>query len=164
AELLGPDAHAWLASTVALLRVKSPEPEPQPITSRITTIPPRGLLTLSRAAPPALGGGRHSQEAGDHAALEQAVQDRAKDRLIEGSDVQQEREHREDRKRDGELHPRLQCLPPEDYRRRRRLGGARRLVHRRSMIFGALVDDDGPLVDEARGDLHRSQRRPSICG
>src|SRR4029077_4891919 len=74
-----------------------------------------GMATSSRCSAPsaALGGRRHRQQAAQQSSLEQPVKDGSQQRLAEGADVDQQHEHGEDRKRDRQLTPRLQRLPPE---------------------------------------------------
>jgi hypothetical protein len=45
----------------------------------------------------AFGSRRHREQAGEDAALEQAIEDRAQNRLVEWTEVEHEREHGKDR-------------------------------------------------------------------
>lgn len=70
-------------------------------------------LIAASASPASLRASRHRHEAAEDGPFEQPVKDRSRDRLAERADVDQEGEHGRDRKRDRELHPRLQPLPPD---------------------------------------------------
>src|SRR5258706_13290023 len=85
---------------------------------------PRGVRAPdpSESAPAAsLGACRHGHQSAENSPFEQSVKDRAGNWLAERADVDQEGEHGEDRKRDRELHPRLQALPPDHQSWRARL-------------------------------------------
>ena len=59
------------------------------------------------AASAALGSGCHREQTAEHGALEQSVEDRAQNRLVEGSDINEKGQHSEDRKRKREVLPGL---------------------------------------------------------
>src|SRR5207248_7001343 len=74
----------------------------------------------------ALGPRGDRQQAREDSAFEHPIEARAQNRLAEWPDVEQEREHSEDREGDGQLLPDLQLLPPQDdaWRRPGRLAHA----------------------------------------
>src|SRR5579864_1753200 len=69
---------------------------------------------FSSSAPPAFGGRRDREQAAEHGALEQALEDRAQQRLVEWADIDQQHEDGEPRERERELLPGVERLPPED--------------------------------------------------
>src|SRR5437899_3579791 len=59
------------------------------------------------AAAAALGSGRDREQTAEHGTLEQSVKERAQNGLVEGSDIDEEGQHSEDRKRKCEVLPSL---------------------------------------------------------
>ncbi len=59
------------------------------------------------AAAAALGSGSDREQTAEHGTLEQSVKDRAQNGLVEGSDIDEEGQHSEDRKRKCEVLPSL---------------------------------------------------------
>src|SRR5579859_6621058 len=71
-----------------------------------------------------LGCGGDREQAAEHRSLEQAIEDRAEQRLVEWADIDQQHEHGEHREGECELLPGLEPFPPEqDLGRRPVLSG-----------------------------------------